>query len=449
MILSCSYLYFLSFRAYLSIPLLTSRQNKCRHIQNIKSKKDGKHPFMENRCSVHINDNDASNTHFENSLLKDLPFVSVIVPARNEEKYIERCLLSLLSQCYPHFEIIAIDDNSSDSTLKIMKDIKNKAIKKRNKALPTSKLKIISLKDKPKNWTGKTWASQQGYLQSRGDVLLFTDADTHYVSRYVIMQSVLYMQKQDLDVLTGIFYPEKLSNIWSKVTVPLWDSVSILFGVGSADVNDPKSKTAYVMGSFFLIKRNVFTNIGTFESVCQEIQEDKAIGILIKKGGYKIKLIRLDEMVFTLWADDLRTLWHGIGRTLAPLVLKNRLKVVLNLFAISFATALPFVFFPVTLWVSFGKLLSVPMFAIPSNPYFYLMLLNLISFAMTFVLYSLKCKRYRVKPLYSFGIVFASVFAVSACLYTIVPLLTFGKTKPIAWQGRQYVYNRERGGFSL
>jgi glycosyltransferase involved in cell wall biosynthesis len=133
----------------------------------------------------------------------------------------------LLSQEYPSFEIIAIDYCSTDSTLKIMHDIKDKTNKKKKKGLPTDRLNIISLKDKPENWTGKTWASQPGYFQTKGNVLLFMDADTNYVRRDVILQTVPYMQKHGLDVLTGVFSPEKLSNFWSKITIPLWDSVSV------------------------------------------------------------------------------------------------------------------------------------------------------------------------------------------------------------------------------
>ena len=104
----------------------------------------------------------------------------------------------MLSQDYPNFETIAVDDNSSDNTLKIMKDIKNKTKKKKNTGLLPDKLKIISLKSKPNGWTGKTWASEQGYLQSKGTILLFTDADTNYICRDVILQTVLFMQKEGL-----------------------------------------------------------------------------------------------------------------------------------------------------------------------------------------------------------------------------------------------------------
>ncbi|HLL60347.1 MAG TPA: glycosyltransferase [Candidatus Nitrosocosmicus sp.] len=452
MIVLCYYLYLLSLRSSLLIPIIKSNEKNCFCIKKIKLNDNNNNvpfPYSSNNCIHNSKDKKSGNLNPTKYRLTNLPFVSIIVPARNEENHIERCLLSLLSQEYPYFEIIAIDDSSTDGTLKIMHDIKDKTNKKKKIGLPTDKLKIISLKDKPENWTGKTWASQQGYLQSKGNVLLFTDADTNYVGRDVILQTVLYMQKHGLDVLTGVFSPEKLSNFWSKITIPLWDSVSVLFGVGSPDVNNPKSKIAYVMGSYFLIKRKVFVDIGTFKSVCQEIQEDKALGILIKKSGYKIKLVRLNEMMYTIWADDLITLWHGIGRTLAPLVMNNRFKVISNLFIILFASILPFALFPVTLWIAFEELSFIPPYNILLNIYFYLPLLNLIPCVLMFISFSSGCKKYKIKSIYYIGSFVAAVFVIVACLYNIAPLLIFGKTKPISWQGRQYTYVKGQNGFTI
>jgi hypothetical protein len=109
---------------------------------------------------------------------------------------------------------------------------------------------------KPDNWTGKTWASQQGYLQSSGSILLFTDADTNYNSKDTILLTISYMQKQNLDVLTGIAYTEALRDFWSKIILPLWGLVNVLFDVNRADVNNPKSKVAYLMGSFLFDTQN-------------------------------------------------------------------------------------------------------------------------------------------------------------------------------------------------
>ena len=360
-ICSCVYLYRLSYRAQFSIPIIRSEQEKWFSRYKLKSKGTLAYSIIKNRGVKRLQKQEPSNENKNNDEIRltnttlnnhnDLPFVSVVIPARNEEKYIERCILSLLDQDYPEFEIIVIDDNSTDATPKILKNIidsnNNKTVNTSTPSMLTKDwVRMITLKDKPDRWTGKTWASQKGFLSSKGEILLFTDADTYYSKRDTILQAVLYMKREKLDVLTGIPTSEKLTNFWSKITIPMWDLLGILFGVGSiAEVNDTKSKIAYLMGSFFLIKRQVLINIGTFESVRGEIQEDKALGIIIKERGYKLRLVKLKNMVYTLWGNDLVTLWHGIGRTIAPLVINNKYKIILNLLIIFFSCVMPFVIF--------------------------------------------------------------------------------------------------------
>ena len=182
------------------------------------------------------------------------PYVSVIVPARNEQDNIERSLISLMEQNYPNFEIIAIDDDSTDNTLIKMKKVQQKYLyqkqKQKQKKYPI--LKIIELKDKPEDWTGKTWASEKGYLESHNDVLIFVDADT-YFKKNCILYAISYMINEDLDVLTGYPFTE-LRDFWSKITIPLWKLMSITLGKDGSRVNDPNSKVAYLMGCFFIIK---------------------------------------------------------------------------------------------------------------------------------------------------------------------------------------------------
>ena len=103
--------------------------------------------------------------------------VSVVVPARNEESYIKRCLLSLLSQNYANFEVIMIDDVSTDSTMRVAKTVKDK------------RLKIIEVKKTPEGWTGKSWASHIGYLASKGRILLYTDADSFFYNKSAIAEA--------------------------------------------------------------------------------------------------------------------------------------------------------------------------------------------------------------------------------------------------------------------
>jgi chlorobactene glucosyltransferase len=374
---------------------------------------------------------------------KALPYVSVIVPARDEQDNIERCLISLMEQDYPHLEIIAVDDNSTDTTLIKMKKLQQKYQKQKN--CPT--LNIIELKSKPDDWTGKTWASENGYLASHNDILLFVDADCYY-EKNCLLSAITYMINEEIDVLTGYPFFE-LKDFWSKVSMPLWKLMSITFGKNACNVNNPRSKVAYLMGCFFLIKRNVFENVGTFRSVRNAIQEDEALGIRIKRSGYKLRLIQMNNLINALWSRDLSTLWDGIGRTITPMILKEKRKVIINFFAIFCMITLPFVILlPYTIIVSlYGINIS------EKNDFYYncgILILNLIIFFMAIISITLNSvKTYKISPLYTVLYPLGSIFLVIAYLASIIPLLLplrkNSSKKTIQWKGRIYTYKR-RGG---
>jgi chlorobactene glucosyltransferase len=374
---------------------------------------------------------------------KALPYVSVIVPARDEQDNIERCLISLMEQDYPNLEIIAVDDNSTDTTLIKMKKLQQKYQKQKN--CPT--LNIIELKSKPDDWTGKTWASENGYLASHNDILLFVDADCYY-EKNCLLSAITYMINEEIDVLTGYPFFE-LKDFWSKISMPLWKLMSITFGKNACNVNNPRSKVAYLMGCFFLIKRNVFENVGTFRSVRNAIQEDEALGIRIKRSGYKLRLIQMNNLINALWSRDLSTLWDGIGRTITPMILKEKRKVIINFFTIFCMITLPFVILlPYTIIVSlYGINIS------DKNDFYYncgILILNLIIFFLAIISITLNSvKTYKISPLYAVLYPLGSIFLVIAYLASIIPLLLplrkNSSKKTIQWKGRIYTYKR-RGG---
>jgi chlorobactene glucosyltransferase len=373
-----------------------------------------------------------------------LPFVSIIVPARNEQDNIERCILSLLAQDYPSFEVIVVDDNSTDNTLRIVKDVKSRLRGLSEDSSPSiHSLKIITITEKPVKWTGKTWASEQGYLQSAGNVLLFTDADTYYMSKDTITQTVSYMLKENLDVLTGLPFIE-LRDFWSKVTMPLWNHFSILLGADTGAMNNSKSKVAYLMGSFFLMRRKVIEEVGTFRSVRNAIQEDRDLGMRIKQAGYNMKIVRIDNAISALWSRDLLTLWHGIGRTFAPM---TKLQVFTSLITVFFMAMLPFLLLPSALllgaytgtsnlnllfWMvdisSTFQQQELEQLAMLS---FYL---NVISCLMIVIAVAAKdMKKYRITPAYSLLSFLGAGLIVISYIASIISLLS---EQSISWRGR-------------
>ena len=137
------------------------------------------------------------------------PKVSIILPARNEEKYLANCLDSLIDQDYENYEIVVIDDSSEDSTGKIILDYANK----------NSKVIHVSANSKPEGWMGKNWACMEGYRKATGELLLFTDADTKH-SKKVISLAVSHLLSLQLDALSAI--PRLLTfDFLTKISLPM------------------------------------------------------------------------------------------------------------------------------------------------------------------------------------------------------------------------------------
>ena len=401
-------------------------------------------------------------------ILFNQPFVSVIVPARNEEDNIEKCLLSVLMQDYSNFEVVTVDDNSEDRTLEIMKSI-------RSKQEFSEKLKVISLSAKPDDWMGKTWASQQGYMNSHGDVVLFTDADSLFESKYTIELTVRQMLSDKLDALTGVPYLPVL-DFWSKVVMPIWNLYSEIFDRGIADANNPESRVAFVMGSFFMIRKAVFESIGTYRSVKDEIQEDRAIGALLKRSHYRMKMFKVDSLVSALWSRGVSSLWHGIRRSLAPAVIEDKLAVISQQLILFATIAIPFLLLPfnaIMLYSSSDHSLpsstvatianmvqilphatSVAEYQIQNSPlnhqvafiplnmeeaylestlFWFNFWLCLLIIAATGIKGIMK---HRLIPLYSVLCFIGGLFLIASYSYSTLPLLTRVNMKAIQWRGR-------------
>jgi glycosyltransferase involved in cell wall biosynthesis len=283
------------------------------------------------------------------------PKVSVIVPARNEEKLISKCLDSLLNQDYENYEIIVIDDSSEDSTGEIIKKY----------AKENSKIVHVSARPKPKDWMGKNWACMEGYQKVTGELLVCTDSDTKYSSN-VLSLSVSHLLSLNLDALTVI--PKMLCfDNWTRITLPML-STFLHTRFSALRVNDPSKKTGYFFGSFFIIKKAVYEAIGTHEGVKHEIIEDGALGKKVKEAGYKLRMVRGEHLLEAVWARNRTTLWNGLKRLMTPLFLQGK-SIAIGIFvAVLFLLFMPFpiliyavIFFENT--ISFVMLLIVSVLA--------------------------------------------------------------------------------------
>ncbi|MBA4718191.1 MAG: glycosyltransferase [Nitrosopumilus sp.] len=265
---------------------------------------------------------------FENTC-KLSPMVSIILPARNEEKFIGKCLDSLIKQDYKNYEIIVIDDSSNDATGKIISEYAEK----------DSKIISVSARPKPEGWMGKNWACMEGYRKATGELLLFTDADTKH-SKNVLSLAVTHLISFDLDALSAI--PKMVTfDFWTKITLPMI-STFLHTRFSALNVNNPAKKTGYFFGSFFILKKKTYEEVGMHEGVKQEIIEDGALGKKVKELGYKMKMVRGEHLIDAVWARDRITLWNALKRLMVPLYLQNGKIAIGIFFAVLFLLFIPF-----------------------------------------------------------------------------------------------------------
>ncbi|MFL6462770.1 MAG: glycosyltransferase [Nitrososphaeraceae archaeon] len=264
------------------------------------------------------------------------PKVSVILPARNEEEYIAKCLESLLGQDYPNFEIIAVNDSSNDKTGDIIYEYA-----KKNSCIVT-----VNAKPKPDGWAGKNWACYEGYLRATGDVFLFTDADTVH-SPYTMSLALGHVLRDNLDAITAI--PRLLcKDVWTKITLPMLSNF-LHSRFSPLRVNNPKTKTGYFFGSFYMITRRTYEMVGTHKIVKHELVEDGALGGMVKEQKFRMKMVRGERYIEAMWSRDFQTLWHGLHRLMISIHSQNKIAASMMTIAVFFLLFEPFLLVPYSL----------------------------------------------------------------------------------------------------
>jgi cellulose synthase/poly-beta-1,6-N-acetylglucosamine synthase-like glycosyltransferase len=205
---------------------------------------------------------------------EDSPKISLIVAARNEELKIEKAVKSLLRQDYPNYEVIVVNDRSTDRTLEILNQVKSE---KEN-------LKVVNIQTLPKGWLGKNHALHKGVEESKGDYILFTDADVVFDDS-TLKRAMQYMQDQALDHLTLI--PDaKMSNLLLNAFLVNFAMMMTVFS-RPWKIKDPKSKHSLGIGSFNLFKKEIYEKIGTLSKIKMRPDDDLKLGWLIKSNGFK------------------------------------------------------------------------------------------------------------------------------------------------------------------
>jgi len=239
------------------------------------------------------------------------PLISICVPARDEEQNIRRCVESLLAQTYPNFEIIVLDDRSTDSTPRILEELLQTtkvATTWQPRSDDFSRLRVIHGSDLPAGWAGKPHALTQASASARGDWLCFVDADT-FAAPEALASCYIKAIETKADMFTIMTFQE-LGSFWEKVLMPLV-LTALSVGFSPRKVNDPKRRDAVANGQFILIRRAVYDAVGGHERIKDQIVEDKALSEQVKWNGYRLVIADGYEMARTRMYTSLPQMWEG------------------------------------------------------------------------------------------------------------------------------------------
>jgi chlorobactene glucosyltransferase len=240
--------------------------------------------------------------------------ISVIIPARNEARNIRRCIESLLAQTYPNYEMIVVDDRSTDGTSEILAQIQREPADRTRQGYPAPSVQVVHGVDLPDGWAGKPHALHQGVAIATGDGptqngwYCFIDADT-FAYPELLSSTYLTATQHGADMFSMLTRQELVS-FWERVILPLvFTALSI--GFPFERVNDPSKPDAIANGQFILIRREAYEAVGGHKAIKGRIDEDRALAATVKGAGYRLLIANGWEAASTRMYTTLPEIWEG------------------------------------------------------------------------------------------------------------------------------------------
>jgi len=227
------------------------------------------------------------------------PLISVLIPARDEEENITTCLESLQKQDYPNFEILVLDDNSSDNTATIVERIVAK----------DSRIQLLRGTPLPEDWAGKPFACYQLAKQARGSWLLFVDADTTHAP-HMLRSTLAQALRLNSSLLSG--FPRQLAtSLPQKIAVPVLYFIILSWLPLWWLQRSREPKPSLAIGQFLLFPRDEYWRIGGHEAVKSRILEDVWLGVEISRSGGRQVAVDLSPAVSCNMYHNVGAMWEG------------------------------------------------------------------------------------------------------------------------------------------
>ena len=228
----------------------------------------------------------------------DCPSVSVLFAARDEARKLPAALESFLGLDYPQYEIVGVNDRSTDATGEILQSA----------AAGRARMKYVCVTELPSGWLGKPHALQKAYEQSSGDWLVFTDADVRFEPG-VLRSTIALAQKRGWEHLT-LSARTEVFTFGEKIAMTFF-GLAFLMSLRPWRVSDPQAGEFAGIGAFQLVRRSAYETMGTHRRLAMEVVDDMKLGKLAKEAGFLSGIANAEEAVSVHWQDGVENIIRG------------------------------------------------------------------------------------------------------------------------------------------
>jgi len=268
------------------------------------------------------------------------PRVSIIVPACNEEEDIEQGLSGLLALDYDNYEVIAVNDRSTDRTGEIMDRVA---------ASPAAhgRLRVVHVAELPPGWLGKTHAMWSAGQQAGGDWLLFTDADVLFKPE-VLRRALAYAESENADHVV-VFPRIIMKRPGEKMMIAFFQTL-FTFGHRPWRVADPETKDHMGVGAFNLVRRTAYEAVGTYKALRMEVLDDMKLGKVLKNARFRQRNVFGEDLISVRWAKGAMGVVDNLTKNFFAVLSFQWWRTVASVFGLFFLNLGPFL----GIWLAHG-----------------------------------------------------------------------------------------------
>jgi len=228
--------------------------------------------------------------------------VSIVIPARNESRNIATVVGSILATTYHPIELLVVDDRSTDDTAAIVERFSD------------PRLRLVRGETLPDGWYGKPWACFQGYRAAKGEIILFTDADTRHAPE-LLGRAVGALLKEGAGLVT-VAPLQRCVTFWERVVMPqIWFLLALRYHPGAVN-RARRERDVIANGQFILTTREAYEAAGTHEAVRHEVAEDLALAQTFLRHGQKLHFTFAERLMETRMYQGLSHLIEGWSKNI-------------------------------------------------------------------------------------------------------------------------------------